>query len=269
MSFKQALCAYCPNTLRTCFVSLFVSVASVAMVGNAQAVLMLRGEGLITSSGIGNGGTYKLIYDDVLDITWLDLTVPSASWFTQHRWADDLTVLFNGQTLDNWRLPQTLPVDGSLPYDFTWSVNGSTDVGYNISAPGGAYPGSTGSEMAHLYYTSLGNLGKLDPSGNLQVFPPPGLTNKGPFDHLYSNNIYWSFTGDTGGEYWNLSYRAFSFFFPYGSQDWEASTENFGLALAVLPGDVVPIPEPKMYALMLIGLCVVGLAANKRKQYAA
>ena len=68
---------------------------------------------------------------------------------------------FNGQIYNDWRLPQILPLNGSS-YNYTHSYDGSTDRGYNISAPGTIYVGSTASELAHLYYTTLGNLAMYD-----------------------------------------------------------------------------------------------------------
>jgi hypothetical protein len=61
----------------------------------------------------------------------------------------------------------TNPVKGSSYYYTTWSYDGSTDLGYNQSAPGSTYPGSTGSEMAYMFYYELGNLGLRDINGNI------------------------------------------------------------------------------------------------------
>ena len=213
--------------------------------GSAQAELHVRGTGTITGGGSGD---YSLIYDDLLDITWLDCTT-LGSWSTTVQWAEDLEVFFNGETYDNWRLPYTLPVNGTIwGYTFSNSVNGSTDYGYNISAPGSAYPGSKGSEMAHLYYTTLGNLGCFDINGTIQ-FGLYGLKNKGPFNSLMTDAPYWSRTVNypgcvPSGEDWVDCLSAFYFFFENGQQSWnyfELSSNDVELrAVAVLDGDVSP-----------------------------
>ena len=43
-------------------------------------------------------------------------------------------------------------------YIYDHGYDGSSDVGYNVSAPGTVYEGSTGSEMAYMFYNNLGNL---------------------------------------------------------------------------------------------------------------
>lgn len=73
--------------------------------GNALASLYLRGLGIITSGSEGSGGSYKLIYDDVLDITWLDYTKSLNNWDSQMAWAGALEVTFDDQTFHDWRLP--------------------------------------------------------------------------------------------------------------------------------------------------------------------
>jgi len=59
---------------------------------------------------------------------------------------------------------------GSLFYSS--SFDGTTDRAYNISAPGTAYVGSTASEMAHLFFNTLGNLALLIP---VAILPNPAL----------------------------------------------------------------------------------------------
>jgi hypothetical protein len=91
----------------------------------AHAELDLIGQG--TSAY----GTYNLIYDTDLDITWYDFTRLYANWDNQMSWADALSVNFGDIDYDDWRLP--------IIYDGSCS-------GY-----------CTNSEMGHLYYTELGN----------------------------------------------------------------------------------------------------------------
>jgi len=119
-----------------------------------------------------------LIYDDVLKITWLqDARYAPATmlWSQAVAWAEGLSYYdtVRGVTWTDWRLPQVRPVDG-VGFNYAWSFDGSTDMAYNISAPGSVYPGSTGSEMAYLYSVNLGNLGFYDTNG---VGPQPGYSS--------------------------------------------------------------------------------------------
>jgi hypothetical protein len=132
-----------------------------------------------------------LIYDDVLKVTWLqDANYAKTSgyhatgrmnWDEAVAWANGLSYYdpVRGVTWNDWRLPHVLPVNGSS-YDFNSSFNGSTDNGYNISSPGSAYPGSTGSELAFMFYNNLINKGMYDVNGNTPQ-PDWGLKNTGPF----------------------------------------------------------------------------------------
>jgi hypothetical protein len=116
---------------------------------SAHADLNLVGQG--TSAH----GTYNLIYDTDLDITWYDYTKSYDVWANEVAWAEGLTVNFGGNTIDDWRLPTT----------FNQSC-----LGYSC----------TNSEMGYLYYTELGN----------PVYGP--LNNTGDFQNLGAT--YWSGT---------------------------------------------------------------------------
>jgi len=71
----------------------------VGMAGMAQATLFVDGT-------VSYGGTeQKIIYDDDLDITWLDYTNSKSRWSSQVAWAGGLSFDINGVTFDNWRLP--------------------------------------------------------------------------------------------------------------------------------------------------------------------
>ena len=125
-----------------------------------------------------------LIYDDVLDITWLqDANYAQTSgfdsdgimtWDDAMQWASGLTV--GGYT--NWRLPNTVDVgnDGNTE---------GVDSGYSFT---------THSEMSHLFYETLGNLGWEDSSGTYQS--NYGVKNVGPFINIQTDHPsdYWSAT---------------------------------------------------------------------------
>jgi hypothetical protein len=152
-----------------------------------------------------------------------------------------------------------------VAFDYNDSYDGSTDYGYNISAPGSAYPGSTGSEMAYMYYNNLGNLAYCDTAGTCPQ-TAWGLTNTGPFSNVQLLS-YWSAT-----EYAPYANGAWKFIFGFGEQNF--TDKAFGNnAWAVRSGDVgtavpsvssVPIPA----AVWLFGSGLAGLfgLARRRKK---
>ncbi len=197
-----------------------------------------------------------LIYDDVLDITWLQ-DMNAGTWANVVAWADGLEYYDSVRdvTWRDWRLPKTLPVNGTT-YDTNQTYNGSTDQGYNISAPGSVYPGSTASEMAYMYYVNLGNLGQYGIDG---TFEPLGwgLSNKGPFINLCSHE-YWSGTVHIG----NTQEQAWLFDFSSGDQDFYPSEDRSFYAMAVMDGDVAAVPIPS--AIWLLGSGLIGLVGFRR-----
>ena len=50
----------------------------------------------------------RLIYDSDLNITWYDYTNSAAYWQTQIDWASALSINFEGNIYDDWRLPSTM-----------------------------------------------------------------------------------------------------------------------------------------------------------------
>lgn len=198
----------------------------------------------------GNG----LIYDDVLKITWLqnvsyaktsgDHISAWMSWNDAIAWVDQLTYL--GYT--DWRLPKVLPINGQA-YDLSWTNNGSTDQGYNISAPGSIYAGSGASELAFMFYNNLNNQGWVDLLGNEQP-DENGLKNKGPFSGLNAGG-YWSLTN-----YALATGRSLNFNFFNGAQE-NVDNQTYGFSWAVRDGDVAPVPLPS--AILLFGSGLAGI----------
>lgn len=211
----------------------------------------------------GNAATYEAYYDTTLDITWLadanaavgsiyDTHIPGTGlmeWALADTWASNLNV--NGIT--GWRLPTLGPIWGPT-FDYTFNFDGTADRGYNISAPGTAYAGRTASEMAHLFYNTLGNLAYYDTSG---TGPQPGwgLTNTGPFSNFQSDD-YWSGVKSFDG-WWDFAFN-------YGIQNSVSGTYSY--ALAVRDGDVSAVPVPA--AIWLFGSGLIGLAGMARRKAA-
>lgn len=237
-------------------------------------LFLFGGLGIANATLWDRGG--GLIYDDVLNITWLQNTYYAAteltdarrdaiisavgsvdghtlvesdfiksdgeytglmSWWGALAWVDQLEYYdsVRGVTYDDWRLPRILPVDGlNLNYDM--SYDGSTDFGFNISAPGTVYAGSTSSEMAYMYYNNLGNVGMYDTDGTRRPAGEYGLKNTGPFDNL--RHGYWSSTEDS------LAGHVLFFYFTSGRQTRATKTAFPVGTWAVRDGDVPPVPNP-------------------------
>lgn len=181
-----------------------------------------------------NGRDYKLIYEDDQGLIWLDCSLPNNRWPQQmslvSRMNDQgvLTYKFNSNVKvywrGSWRLP--LAVDDARRN----GNDGTTSAGCNI----------TTSEMGHLFYKSLGNLGYYDASGNPRSGwgksrdqEAYGLKNTEPFDNL-RHDSYW-----TGTEYSINPQHAWDFNTYFGVLDCQCFKGSFALTgLAVRPATV-------------------------------
>jgi hypothetical protein len=211
--------------------------AIVGFSGMADAKLTKIGTVTISSSALGSsrgggpgGGAasgsneYGLIYEDDQGLVWIDYSSSGKEWPDQVSWAAGLnkegaltykldpgiSVTWNGE----WRLPKTVDIARKYGYD------GTTSAGLNV----------TTSEMGHLYYVSLGNLGYYDKTMKVQA--GWGLKNKSPFKNL-NDDIYWS------NVYSIYPNHAWTFNFYTGSQNNNAFTNSYSDAgLAVRPAKV-------------------------------
>jgi len=215
-------------------------------------------ESELQARDINSDGVVDAYYDTALNLTWLadanfaktsgfvttsdfgPAYVGSMAWSTANSWAAGLDVF--GVT--GWRLPESSmqglpPGCGSITDNFGCSVT----------------PDPSFSEMAHMYYVTLGN----DSSG---------LTNTGLFLNLQTNLAY-----DTGTFVQAGRPFAFRFDFSNGSATLGGELAAVpGYAWAVHDGDIAAaVPEPQTYALMLMGLGALALAArrNRNKSTAA
>ena len=217
----------------------------------------------------GNLSTFEAYYDTALNITWLaDANYSQTSgfdadgfvnWTVANAWAAGLDI--NGYT--GWRLPTVSPVDGTTADDFNYSFIGTEDRGYNVSAPGTLYAGSTASELAHMFYNTLGDKGYCNPStstvGSCVEQAGYGLSNTGPFSNVQL--FYWSAT-----EVALDASNVWSFAFGFGDQRYYEKTNGL-VAWAVRSGDVGASTVPVPAAVWLFGSGLLGLigAARRRK----
>lgn len=212
--------------------------------GTAQAALFDRGSGLI--------------YDDVLNITWLQdanysksnsfgtsgiNSDGSMSWNTAQVW---IGAMNSARHLgySEWRLPKSLIDDPNC----TTGLGGLSGYDMNCS----------GSELGYLYYKTLGRQGPYDQWGILHSGTENN--NSGPFLNLYPVS-YWTST-----EWPNSEDTVYRFDFLAGGRDETWKEFSFPRAWAVLDGDVTQasaIPTPPVFILMLTALGLLGAIHTK------
>lgn len=226
---------------------------------------------------LGNG----LVYDDVLNIRWLQNanlatmqtfgvsginTDGTMTWDTAVAWIAAMNAN-NYLGYNTWQLPSVSPLNGTN-FQYAPIHDGSHDRGYNISETGTLYEGSTAHQLAHLFYNSLGNDALCVPStatadeGCLSRATPEyysswGLVNTGPFSNLMGYR-YW---------YKQQSEENETRYFDFNFNDGQTGTGYFGNPFHVLPvlyGEVTAVPVPG--ALWLLGSGLVGLVGIGRRR---
>ena len=116
-------------------------------------------------------GESEAYYDTELDITWLrDANANGImNWHSANACAESLDV----RGVKGWRLPAMIE-DDALRFDFGYAeTNSRTKVGTTVF-----------SEMAHLFYETLGNRGYYDAVSTPENERLVGVTNSGPFRHM-------------------------------------------------------------------------------------
>lgn len=203
----------------------------------------------------------QTIYDTDLNVTWLanaNLAATntfgisginangSMNWNTAQSWIGAMNTA-NYLGYNDWRLPTT------------------TDASTIDACGGGSYYSggcwgfnSTGSEMAHLFYSELGNKAYYSTAG-VSNQPGYGLVSVGPFINLQPS-LYWSGTEAT---MMGLN-TAWLFNIGYGGQFFQNHSDNVEFVFAVRPGSVATVPVPTAAWLLGSGLLsLIGVARRK------
>ena len=222
----------------------------------------------------GSPGSFEAYYDTTLDMTWLANANLAQSntfgvaginaqgrmtWPTANAWIAAMNSA-NYLGLNTWRLPEMFDInsDGCTVVSFS-SFNGG-DCGYNVVSTG-----PQASEMASLFYDTLGNLAFFNTSGGIQL-PQLGIQNTAPFQNL-GNTLYWydleTRTNSGGVDQGLPALNAWYFGMPSGAQRPQDKLDPSLTAWAVLSGDVSVVPVPAAVWLFGSALGVMGFARRR------
>ena len=224
----------------------------------------------------GNPATFEGYYDTTLNITWLadanlaasntfgvtgissdPATLGRMTWDTANAWI----AAMNAQAylgITQWRLPHMVDINGDgCLNNFVFN---NTDCGYNVVSVG-----PNASEMASLFYDTLGNLAFYNTSGVPQL-PLPTIQNTGPFTNL-GNTLYWYDLetasnppfGDLPGPL-----NAWYFGMPSGGQR-PIGKDVLNTVWAVVDGDVAVVPVPAAAWLFGSAFGMLGLCLRRRR----
>lgn len=201
----------------------------------AAAALIASGSSIaqLAARDINLDGVTDAYYDSAQDITWLaDANLAASqgiesqygagymSWQQAQQWVTSLDVY----SVSGWRLP--------------------TSYVPNLNALCNGGLGDFGACLGMVRFETEGTRMTSDMSG---------ATFANASGAFWTGNLY---SGPLGG---NDLVQVWSPGAAVGGYTDELSTP-FGRAWAVHDGDVAPVPEPSTYALMLLGLAIVGIA---------
>ena len=258
-------------------------LGTVAMIGSAMASAHAAGDWASTlqARDINGDGTVDAYYDTALDVTWLAVVNASAgsagdlvytndttpyvstdsavpfrsgvavpytytgpgSSYTKYAYGDGLMTQANAAnwaaTLDvhgvtGWRLPSA--ADVGTP----GCVSGESDCGANLDL--------SQSELAHMFYVTLGN----SASGQYATVQP----DLGPFKR---NNVHVIGGAELRSYLFLTNQVGFAFNTLNGHQITVDATGEWA-AWAVRSGDVPSVPESGTFSLMAVGLFLLGFA---------
>lgn len=205
----------------------------------------LKGRDVNRQEVAADAASAVYLYDTTLNVTWLRDANKNGlmDWNTAMGWAANLVTGSDSNKIDDWRLPTMADATAGC----NWSYGG-TNCGYN--------PDPSTSEMASLFFNTLGNKSYYNTSGVYQT--GWGLTNTGSFQNMQSY-YYW-----LGTEYAPYTLNAWLFGTTSGGQVFYGKNGQL-YALAVRPGDVMAaVPEPETYMMLLLGLGAVGALSRRR-----
>ncbi|BAV34766.1 hypothetical protein SCL_2489 [Sulfuricaulis limicola] len=209
----------------------------------------------------GNTATIEGYYDTVLGITWLAnagyaqtsgyATYGVMNWYDATTWTANLNI----SGITGWRLPRVY--DTGVPCTLLNRYGGGM-CEFNVLTTSGS---TVYSELASMYYDTLGNKALYDSSGNSPQ-QGWGLTNTGPFlyvstmpywtDTSYAPNLLDAWMFDLGDGQQAMSAKLYSNYF-----SWAVHSGDVGVAVSS-----VPVPA----AAWLFGSGLIGLFGMAKRK---
>jgi hypothetical protein len=211
-------------------------------------------ESTLHARDIDRDGVTDAFFDSALEITWLANwnTAGPLDWIQAKAWALSLNVF--GVT--GWRLPSIFD-KSQVDCSFSGTPNGK--CGYN--------PSPASSELAHMFYVTLGNLARCAPNdGNCSSGEQVGwgLSNTAKFSGMQGYYFLDSeFIPDPLSPSPGLAWS----FYAYDGFQGAISQHTAIWAVAVKNGDIQPVPEPSTFLLMLAGGAIAILKSKRGGEF--